>query len=139
MLSNTLVTNEVKNAAAVKRDFTRLSIADRSTEFALIGEVPSAPHRLSIKHQETGTGLKQRRRSVIRFDKTSVSDVDSVTPVTTSAYIVLDAPIGATTTAAQSSEVLANLMSFLATTGAATTVLFDCTGNGAASLVNGSL
>lgn len=139
MLTNTLNTNEVKNASGAEREFTRLSIAERATEFALISEVPSQPHRLSIKHQETGSGLKQRRRSVIRFDKTSISDVDTVTPVTTSAYLVLDAPIGATLTDAQAKEVLANIMSFVATTGAATAVLFDCTGNGAATLLSGGL
>lgn len=139
MLPNTLNTNEVKNAAAVKRDFTRLSISDRATEFSLISEVPSQPHRLQIKHQETGVGLKLRRRSVLRFDKTSISDVDNATPVTTSAYIVLDAPVGATLTDVQAKEVLANIMSFCATTGAATTVLFDCTGNGATALVSGGL
>lgn len=139
MLPNTLNTNEVKNAAAAEREFTRLSISDRATEFSLISEVPSQPHRLSIKHQETGVGLKLRRRSVLRFDKTSISDVDNATPVTTSAYVVLDAPVGATLTDAQAKEVLANIMSFLATTGAATTVLLDCTGNGATALVSGGL
>ena len=139
MLPNTLNTNEVKNAAAGEREFTRLSISDRATEFSLISEIPSQPHRLLIKHQETGVGLKLRRRSVLRFDKTSISDVDNATPVTTSAYIVLDAPVGATLTDAQAKEVLANIMSFCATTGAATNVLFDCTGNGAAALVSGGL
>jgi len=139
MLTNTLNTNEVKNAAGTEREFTRLSTADRATEFALIGESPAAKHRLLIKHQETGLGLKQRRRSVIRFDKESVSDVDTALTVTTSAYLVLDAPVGATLTDVQMKEVLANIMSFVATTGAATTVLFDCTGSGAAALVSGGI
>lgn len=139
MLNNTLNTNEVKNAAGAEREFTRLSVSDRATEFALISEVPSSPHRLKISHQETGSGIKLRRRSVIRFDKTSTSDVDTVTPVTTSCYCVLDAPIGATLTSAQAAEVLANLMSLLATTGAGTTVLFDGTGTGATALLTGGI
>lgn len=139
MLSNTLVTNEVKNAAAAEVEFTRISIADRATEFAKVSESPAAPHRLSIKHTESGTGLKARRRSVVRFDITSTSDVDNATPVTTTAYIVLDNPVGAVNTNAKANEVIANLLSFCATTGAATTVLFDGTGNGAAALLNGTL
>lgn len=139
MLNNTLNTNEIKNAAGTEKEFSRIGISDRSTEFSLIGESPSAPHRLKIAHQESGAALKQRRRSLIRFDKTSVSDVDNATPVTTSGYVVLDAPIGAKTTDADSKEVLANLMSFLATTGAGTTVLFDGTGNGSVALLTGGL
>jgi hypothetical protein len=39
----------------------------------------------------------------------------------------------------EAANVMAELMSFCATTGAATTVLFDGTGNGAATLLNGGL
>jgi len=62
-----------------------------------------------------------------------------VTPITVTAYTVLDFPVGASSTSAEAANVLAELMSFLSTTGAGTTVLFDCTGNGAAALLNGSL
>jgi hypothetical protein len=86
-----------------------------------------------------GVGLKKRRRSVVRFDKTIVSTVDSATLVTVSAYAVLDFPVGGLVANTEATNVLAELMSFLATTGAATTVLFDCTGNGAATLINGGL
>lgn len=139
MLNNTLNTNEIKDKAGSEVEFTRLSTTDRSTVFAKVGESPSAPHRLTISHQETGTGMKKRRRSLIRFDKTSTAGVDSVTPITTSAYMVLDYPVGASTTSDEAANVLAELMSFCATTGAATTVLFDCTGNGARELLNGGL
>lgn len=139
MLSNTLNTNEIKDSAGTEVEFSRLSQLDRSTVFAKIGENPSQPYRLTIAHQEVGTGLKKRRRSVVRFDKTVISGVDSATPVTHSAYVVLDAPIGAITTNADSAHVLANLMSFVATTGAATTVLFNGTGNGAVALLDGGL
>lgn len=139
MLSNTLNTNEIKKADGSEVEFTRLSIGDRQTVFGQIAESYSAPYRLSIKHQETGSGLKKRRRSVVRVDKTSISTVDNATPVVCSAYLVCDIPIGAVTTNAEAAQVLANVLSFCATTGAGTTVLFDGTGNGAVSLLNGSI
>lgn len=139
MLSNTLNTNEIKNAAGTEVEFQRLSSSARSTEFAQISEAPSQPHRLTISHQESGTGVARRRRSLVRFDKTVVSTVDATKLVTASAYMVLDAPVGALTASTELSNVLAELMSFCATTGAATTVLFDCTGNGASTLLNGGL
>lgn len=139
MLNNTLVTNEVKNAAGVEIEFNRISSLDRATVFAKVSESPAAPHRLTVSHQETGVAMKKRRRSLVRFDITSESDVDDATPVTTSCYIVLDAPVGALTTNAKLAEALANVMSFVATTGAGTTVLFDGSGNGASALLNGTL
>lgn len=139
MLSNTLNTNEIKNSAGTEVEFSRLSTGDRSTVFAQVSEVPSQPHRLTVSHQEAGSGMKKRRRSLVRFDKTVISGVDSSTPITVSAYMVLDYPIGASSTSAEAANVLAELMSFCATTGAATTVLFDCTGNGAKTLLNGDL
>lgn len=139
MLSNTLNTNEIKNSAGTEVEFHRIATGDRSTEFAQITEAPSAPHRLRIKHLEAGQGLAKRRRSLVRFDKTVVSDVDNVTPVTVSAYIVLDAPVGALETSAELANTVAELLSFCATTGAATTVLFDGTGNGATVLLTGGL
>jgi len=107
--------------------------------FAQIAETPSAPHRLTIAHQETGTGMKKRRRSVVRIDKTVISGVDTVTPITVSAYAVLDFPVGASSTSAEATNVVAELMSFLASSGANTTILFDGTGNGAAVLLSGGL
>lgn len=139
MLSNSLNTNEVKNSAGTEVEFSRLSTTDRKTEFSQVGETPSSPYRLTIAHQENGSGMKMRRRSVVRFDKTSISGVDSVTPVTTSGYLVLDIPVGASTSTAEAANVLANVLSFCATTGAATTVLFDGTGNGAVALLAGGL
>ena len=139
MISNTLNTNEIKNSAGVEREFQRLSSNGRSTEFGLILETPSTPHRLKVSHQETGTGINRRRRSVIRFDRTMVSAWDASKFPTTSAYVVLDRPIGHETNDDNEKEVLANLMSFLATTGAATTVLLDCTGTGASNLLSGGI
>ncbi len=139
MLSNTLNTNEIKNSAGTEVEFSRLSISDRSTEFAQITEAPSAPHRLKVSHLETGGGLNKRRRSLVRFDKTVVSTVDNVTPVVISAYAVLDSPVGALIANTEPTHVVAELMSFLASLGASTTILYDGTGNGATCLLSGQV
>lgn len=139
MLANTLNTNEVKNSAGTEVEFQRLSTNGRSTEFGVITELPYLPHRLKVSHLESSSGIKLRRRSVVRVDKTVLSTVDTTTPVTVSAYMVLDAPIGAVTTTAEMANVIAELTSFCATTGAGTTVLFDGSGNGAAALLSGGL
>lgn len=139
MLSNTLNTNEIKNSAGAEVEFDHLDSNGRSRVFAQKSETPSQEHRLSISHQEVGLLMKKRRRSVVRFDKVVISGVDSVTPITVSAYMVVDLPVGAMTTNAEAANVIAELMSFVATTGAGTTVLYDCTGNGASVLLNGSL
>lgn len=139
MLSNTLNTNQVKDSAGTEVEFSRLSINDRSTLFAKISETPNLPDRLSIAHQESGVGMKKRRRSVVRFDLTSISGVDSVTPITDSAYIVLDRAIGASTTNASAANVLARLMSFVASDGTDTAIKYAGTGSGADALLNGGL
>ena len=139
MLANTLVTNEVKNSAGTEVEFQRISQGVRDTVFAQITEVPSLPHRLTIKHVESGQGLKLRRRSLVRFDKTVMSGVDTTLPITISAYAVVDLPVGAMSAITEGSNVIAELMSFLASLGASTTILYDCTGNGAATLLNGGL
>ncbi len=139
MLSNTLVTNEIKTSGGVEVEFDRLSMGDRTTEFAYKLESPSYPFRLTISHTETGTGTSARRRSVVRFDKTAIGQVDALSTMRASAYIVLDSPIGNMTNTQLSNDVIAAILSFCATTGAATTVLFDGTGNGAAALISGGL
>jgi len=139
MPSDTLVTNEIKNSAGTEVEFSKLSSNDRTKVYAQVSETPSLPHRLTISHQETGTGMKRRRRSLVRFDKTVISGVDSLTPITVSAYAVLDHPVGASTSNAEAANVVAELLSFCASLGASTTILYDGTGNGAAALLNGSL
>lgn len=139
MLSNTLNTNEIKNSAGVEQEFTRLSQGIRDTVFALITETPSAPHRLSVKHAETGKGTDLRRRSLIRFDKTVTGQVDTTKSAVISAYTVVDIPLGNLTSYDEVKNVLANLMSFMASTGATTTILYDCTGNGAVTALQGTL
>jgi hypothetical protein len=139
MLSNTLNTNEVKNAAGTEQEFQSLSVDARTRIFALISESPSLPHRITISHTESGSGTKRVRRSLVRIDKTVISTVDNITPVVISAYIVLVTPVGALTAITEATNTMANLQSFVSTTGAGTTVLFDGTGNGAKALLEGSL
>lgn len=139
MLTNTLNTNEVKNSAGTEVEFTRLSIADRATTFAQVGESPSLPHRLSIQHSETGVNASKRRRSVVRIDKTVLGPVDITKPVTISAYVVVDIPVGMLTTSAEPAHVLAELISFCASLGASTTILYDGTGNGSVALLTGGI
>jgi hypothetical protein len=139
MLSTNLTTNEVRNSAGTEVEFNRLSSADRKTVFAQSGETPSLPHRITVSHQESGSGLKGRRRSLIRVDKTSLSTVDSVTPVVTSAYIVLDAPVGALTANTEMKTVLAELTSLVAGNGTLDLLKYDGTGNGAAALLDGTI
>lgn len=138
MLTNTLSTNEIKNAAGTGVTFDRRSISANSTEFRNTAN-PSQPKVLSIAHEEIGSGLKKRRRSKIRFDVTSISTVDTVTPVTTGGYFVLDNPIGAVTANTVANEVIAYMLSFLGSLGASTTILYDGSGNGSVVVLNGSL
>lgn len=133
----TLNTNEVKNSAGTEQEFSRLGGNDRQLEFGLTAETPSSPHRLKVSHMETGTGVKARRRSLVRVDKTVAGA--NTDPVTVSAYVVVDIPIGNLSTYDEPKNVLANLLSFCASTGADTAIKFDCTGNGASALIAGSL
>jgi len=139
MLSNTLVTNEIKNAAGTEVEFDRLSIGPRSTEFKSVTETPALPNRLNISHQETGVGISRRRRSVVRFDKTVTGEVDILQTMKGSAYLVLDIPIGLSTTVNLPKDLLAQLISFTASLGASTTILYDGTGNGAVALLTGGI
>lgn len=137
MLATILNTNEVKNASGTEVEFTRLRAADRTVVYQQVAEPPNMQHRLTVSHQEIGGDVDARRRSVVRFDK-EVAGV-SLAKRKVSAYLVVDAPVGDLATSAEIKNVIAEVLSFCATTGAATTVLFDCTGNGAAALADGSL
>jgi len=137
MLPTNLTTNEVKDSAGTEIEFLRLSTEGRKVVFVKSGELPNAPHRLTVSHSEVGVGSSLRRRSLIRFDKT-VTGVSAV-PRTVSAYAVVDAPVGDLSVDTEIKAVIANLISFIASTGADTTIKYDCTGNGASAMVGGSL
>jgi hypothetical protein len=139
MLANTLNTNEIKNSAGTEVEFGRLSQGERTTEFGALTETPSSPHRLSVKHTEIGAGTDLRRRSAVRVDKTITGQVDTTKSATVSFYVVADIPIGNMTAYAEAQNVCAELVSFLASTGADTTIKYDCSGNGAVTLISGTL
>lgn len=138
-LPTTLNTNEVKNAAGTEVEFSSYDQSGRTRTFANSSESPAEPHRLSVSHQDIGSGLTKRRRSVVRVDYSKPGDINAETIVKHSAYLVVDTPVGNVNNYDDTKDALANLLSFCATTGAGTTVLFDCSGNGAAALVNGTL
>jgi hypothetical protein len=75
----------------------------------------------------------------VRFDLVTESDVDEQTPITTSAYLVIDIPTGLSNDYDTAKKALANLLSLCASTGANTTILYDCSGYGASALINGTL
>jgi len=137
MLPTNLTTNEVKDAAGAEIEFLRIGTEGRKVVFAKSGEAPNAPHRITVQHTEIGTGVALRRRSNIRVDKT-VTGV-SLSPRVVTFSATLDAPVGDLSADTEIKAVIANMVSFLASLGASTTILYDCTGNGAASLVQGSL
>lgn len=137
MLSDTLNTNEVKNASGTEVEFTRLQTVGRTTEFKQSAEAPNLPHRLKVAHTEIGTGSNMRRRSKVGIEK-SVAGVSLATRKII-CNLTLDAPVGDLDADTEIKNVIAEVLSFAATTGAATTVLFDCTGNGATALTAGSL
>jgi len=139
MLSNTLVTNEIKNAAGTEEEFERLSMSERTSEFARVGEVPSYPHRLKIAHQEIGSGVNKRRRSNVTFDKTVAGQVDTTQPMKCRFSLTADIPVGNMSSNSLPNDVAANLSSFFASLGASTTILYDGTGNGTSTLVKGTL
>lgn len=138
-LPTTLNTSEVKNAAGAEQEFGRLSQSDRQLVFGLLTEAPYTPHRITISHQETGTGVARRRRSMVRVDKSIVGQVDLTKVEKISAYMVVDSPVGNMTTTAEIANTVANLLSLCASTGATTTILYDGTGYGAAAAINGTL
>jgi hypothetical protein len=139
MLNNTLNTNEIKGSAGTGVTFSRLSINGRSTEFSYSGETPAKPSRLKISHQDFGTGLTRRRRSMIRFERTDTGQVDATQTVKNAVYVVADLQVGNMSSNAYPVELFAYLNSFMASLGASTTILYDGSGNGSALLYSGGL
>lgn len=132
-----LVTNEIKNSAGTEVEFNHYYQEGRKRVFAQVGEVPNRPHRITVSHTDVGSGAKLRRRSMVRVDK-HVTGVDGAVAIPVACCWV-DVPIGNLATLDEPKNVLAELMSFLASQGATTTILFDCTGYGAAAITGGNL
>lgn len=139
MLPQPLVTNEVKNSAGTEQEFSVHDASGRALVYRLAAEVPSQPHRITVSHLDSGSGLSARRRSLVRVDLTIPGQVDTTKLVKISCYAVADIPVGQLTALTTVTNVMANLISFLASRGASTTILYDGTGCGAEALINGSL
>lgn len=138
-LPTNLTTNEVKNSAGAEVEFLRAYANERMLEFMMNGEPPHLPCRINFAHQEQGSGLKRVRRSRLSVSYTTLGAVDSTVAVPCRAYTVLEIPVGNLTALTVPTVAMAMLQSLTSTTGAATTVLFDGTGYGAAALINGTL
>ena len=117
----TLNTNEVKDTAGTSITFERAFVEGSKIVYQKLNQAPNAEHNLTVAYSESGVGLKARARSVTRVDYTHLA-ADGVTMVTTTAYEVLDSPIGAIANNDGSKMALANLHSF-------------CAGNGTAGLL----
>lgn len=139
-LASTLNTNEIKNAAGTEVEFQRLRTGDWSSEFAVITESPAFPYRMKISHQEIGSGNTKRRRSNITFSTVTTGALDATKTKRDTCSLTIDRMIGnENDSGAVVKALIANMLSFVGTTGAATTVLFDCTGTGASNLLSGGV
>lgn len=134
-LPTTLNTNEVKDRAGTEVEFVRLLNEGRQLVFAQLNESPSLQHRITINHSESGVGSAMLRRSVVRVDKAFVGKSGKVCKA--SSYKVDVIPVGELDDLNVVKDVSAELNSFCCTTGAATTVLFDGSGNGDSALITG--
>jgi hypothetical protein len=138
-MTKDLITNEIKDRAGAEVEFTQISVGPRESQYKAIAEVPAYPNRLTIKHSESGSGFSLRRRSLVRFDKSVQSAVDTTKTVVISVYAVADLPVGAINNNTQFADVVAYLNSFMASLGVTTTILYDGTGNGSRVVLNGEI
>jgi hypothetical protein len=138
MLANTLNTNEVKNAAGTEVEFQHRRQEGQLHEWAQINETFNLPHRLIVSHREKGVGVAAVRSSAVIVSKTVIA-ADGITPVTIKGTLSLNIPVGKLSSSTETKNVLAEIMSFVASLGASTTILYDCSGNGAGALVDGGL
>lgn len=139
MLADNLTTNEVKDSAGAEVEMTRLWIEGRTTRYSKIGSTGALFTNLDIRHTEFGEGMKRRRRSAVRFDKAVASDIDSSLIITHSDYWIHDSPVGAFSANTHAVTNVAHLLSFMASLGASTTILYDGTGNGSQVVLIGGI
>lgn len=139
MLPESLNTNQVKDSAGAEREFIhKLYTNDGSKRiFAASNEVYNLQHRLAIAHMELATGVDKRRRSMTQVIKEilGVSGVKRKIVWTNS----LEIPVGDLDSNDEVENVMAEGMSFVASDGSSTTILYNCTGSGALCLRDGSL
>lgn len=136
-LPTNLNTNEVKDRLGAEKEFNYLDSEGRVRRYSRVGAAPSQPCILKVSHLMSGSGATAVRRSMARVDITVVGKSGKL--VQCSAYKVVVVPEGELDDLNAVSDASAMLDSFCATTGAATTVLFDGSGNGDSALINGTL
>lgn len=144
MLPTNLNTNEVKSSSGTEVEFIRngpLITNPRSMEFAFASEVPSRPFRMSFAHTEQGDGRARMRNSVFKTSYLLPSTylVDATIASAMIIYTVARVPIGNLTAYTDVKEVCAGHGSALMSRGVDSTILFNCTGIGMESLLNGTL
>lgn len=132
-----LITNEVKDRTGAEVEFLHFSNEARTHIYQLKGTNPSLPGYLTIKHEEVGTGADRVRRSLVRVDLQELGVSGKARKA--SSYKVDVIPVGDVNDLDLAKDASAMLNSFCATTGAATTVLFDGSGNGDYAAINGTL
>lgn len=135
MLTNTLNTNEVKNRLGTEVEFVSIDDSGTAHVFKASAEQPNLQHRLRVAHSELSSNEDARRRSNLSISK-EITGVSGKKRKIIGSY-TLDIPVGDIDDLDDVKDVNAEMLSLLATTGAATTVLFDGTGNGSVCLING--
>lgn len=137
MLTDLLNTNEVKNAAGTEVEFETWDKSGRSHTWKQVTEPPNREHRMRVIHTTAGEGEDTVRRSNLSISKEITGVSGKKRKVIFSG--TLTSPDGDIADQTELKNVIAEFMSVMATTGAATTVLFDCTGNGADALTYGRI
>lgn len=136
MIPKVLNTNEVKSRAGVEVEFEQIDDQGRAVVYAKIGELPNAEEKLLVSHAESGSGTKQVRRSMAKV-LIEEPGVDG-NPVVTSWHLVGTIPVGNIANYDTAKECLARLGSFVFLDGSDSTFLYDGSGTGADSLLNGT-
>lgn len=136
MLPTVLNTNQVKSSAGVEVEFQQVDNQGRQVVYAKIGEAPNAEERILVSHQTTGSGAREVRRSMAASTFEEAGLDGSI--VQWKAHLVLTAPQGNIANYNGAKEVLARLGSFVFLTGADNTFVFNGSGTGADSLINGT-
>lgn len=136
-LPTDLLTNEVKDRAGAEVEFEHLSLDGREHLYKKKGAAPNQPVILRIAHQVNGTGIEAVRRSVVRVDATLTGA--SGKPRNMFVQKTWSIPEGDLADLNLAKDLSAMIDSFCATTGAATTVLFDGSGSGDSAGINGTV
>jgi hypothetical protein len=138
-LETNLTDSEVLDSSSAELEFNHVRTEGAKRFLTVAGGNPSLPYDLTFGHQVIGAGINKRRRSMVRFDRSLIGEVDSDVVVVGSMYTVADIPIGNLDSYTEMISLLANLASILATAKGGATLAIDGTSPGADVLINGVL